>query len=403
MSVGRWFWTSVCAGALACAFDARAEMTRSAKTVSPGFELVEFVDAARPLRAFLLKADLAVEGLRLNVVNGRDRLCSICPVSKMAAVLEKKTGEKVVAGINGDFFEYSGNPFASRPFIGRTMRMSVSGGVLMQTGAEFKPGAYDSLYADANGKIRLGRVGFEGTVTLGGRDFPIHHVNTMTTYLPAAASQQPAAVGVFTALWPQVVPGDGVLVRLAAPLKGEKGAAVTRDFVVTGKIAKGERLPANDPLVAAVIGFGAAAKPVSAATGGGRVGWTFPGAEGEVRDLVGVWCRPLVDSAFCDTHELPNYPRTAFGLDTVRNRLCLFVVDGRQQRWSKSFPSREMAELLKKEGCDQVGQFDGGGSTTMWLDGRVVNRPSDLLGERPVGSGVFLSLAAPTALVSSTL
>lgn len=389
------FALAACA-ALALASVSRAETVRTAKPVANGFELVEFVDDSKPLHAFMLKADLSIKGLRLNVMNGADRLCCLHPVSKMVPLVEKKTGTKVMAAINGDFCQYSANPLANLPFVGRTCRMSVSGGVLMQTGYETAPGGYDSLYADAAGVIRLGRVGFRGEASLGGKVYRVNHVNTMPLYLAAESAKQPAEVGVFTALWPQSMPGDGVLVKLSGPMKGEKGAAVERTFKVVGKIAKGSRLPADDACAAAIVGFGAAAQAVAAATGDGKLGWSFPGAEGaDVREAVGVWNRPLKDGVACNTHETDNYPRTAFGLDSKRGKLCLFVADGRRARWSKSLTSREMAELFLKEGCDQAGQFDGGGSTVMWLAGRgIVNRPSDLTGERSLGSGIFLSLTA---------
>ena len=380
--------------AVVLAAAARSETVRTVSPVADGFELIEFADSAKPLRAFALKADLNRKGLRLNVVNGADRLCTLHPVSKMTTLLAKRSGARVVAGVNGDFCQYSANPFAKLPFIGRTCRMSVAGGVLMQTGYESAPGGYDSLYADRTGKIAIGCVGFSGKVTLGGAAYRIHHVNAMPLYLPGEAAHQPAEVGVFTALWPQVLPGDGVLVRLAAPLKGEKGAAVTRKFVVVGKVAKGDRLPAGDALAAAIVGFGAASGPVAGATGGGTVGWDFPGApDGDVREAVGIWNRPVRDGVVGDTHEAKDYPRTAVGLDTRRGRIFLFAADGRRAGWSRSLTSREMAELLVREGCDQVGQFDGGGSTVLWLAGRgIVNRPSDALGERALGSGIFLTL-----------
>jgi hypothetical protein len=43
-------------------------------------------------------------------------------------------------------------------------------------------------------------------------------------------------------------------------------------------------------------------------------------------------------------------------------------------------------------GCYQALNFDGGGSTTMVLRDSVVNSPSDLTGERPVGNALFISI-----------
>lgn len=46
----------------------------------------------------------------------------------------------------------------------------------------------------------------------------------------------------------------------------------------------------------------------------------------------------------------------------------------------------EMADFLLSIGAWNALNFDGGGSTTMVVGGRVVNSPSDKSGERPVAN-----------------
>lgn len=68
------------------------------------------------------------------------------------------------------------------------------------------------------------------------------------------------------------------------------------------------------------------------------------------------------------------HPRSAIGWN--REHLFLVVVDGRQSTSAgMTFP--ELAAYLVKLGCDEALNFDGGGSTTLWLLGQVVNRPSE--------------------------
>jgi hypothetical protein len=83
------------------------------------------------------------------------------------------------------------------------------------------------------------------------------------------------------------------------------------------------------------------------------------------------------------------HPRTAAGLDRERKTLVLAVVDGRQPGYSEGVSDRELAELMQELGCADALNLDGGGSSVMILrDGegpaRIVNRPSDLGGPRPV-------------------
>jgi len=70
------------------------------------------------------------------------------------------------------------------------------------------------------------------------------------------------------------------------------------------------------------------------------------------------------------------HPRTAVGITQDSRRLILLTVDGRQS-CSRGTSHFETAILLWKYGAWNAMNLDGGGSTTMWVDGEVVNHPSD--------------------------
>ena len=69
-------------------------------------------------------------------------------------------------------------------------------------------------------------------------------------------------------------------------------------------------------------------------------------------------------------------PRTAVGA-TADGRLLIVTVDGRQPGHSVGMSLRELAELFVRLGARSAINLDGGGSTTMVIDGTVVNRVSD--------------------------
>ena len=81
-------------------------------------------------------------------------------------------------------------------------------------------------------------------------------------------------------------------------------------------------------------------------------------------------------------------PRTGAGV-TADGTVLLMVVDGRSQN-SAGMTLKEFAQYMKRFGAVSAVNFDGGGSSEMVLDGRIMNRPSDG-SERPVsiGLGVF--------------
>ena len=85
-------------------------------------------------------------------------------------------------------------------------------------------------------------------------------------------------------------------------------------------------------------------------------------------------------------------PRTAIGLLSPLH--YLFVVsDGRTEE-SVGLSLYELAILMKDLGCTTAYNLDGGGSSTMWFNGRVLNRPTtfgDKIAERSVSDIVFIS------------
>ena len=71
----------------------------------------------------------------------------------------------------------------------------------------------------------------------------------------------------------------------------------------------------------------------------------------------------------------PRHPRTAIGWND--DKYFLVVVDGRQKGLSVGMSFPELADLMKHLGCDHALNLDGGGSSTLWLDGKIMNSPSD--------------------------
>jgi exopolysaccharide biosynthesis protein len=83
------------------------------------------------------------------------------------------------------------------------------------------------------------------------------------------------------------------------------------------------------------------------------------------------------------------HPRTAVGFSRDSSTLFLLVVDGRSTA-SVGMTLVELAALMRRVGAWQALNFDGGGSTTMIVDGAIVNTPSDTTGEREVGNALLV-------------
>jgi hypothetical protein len=69
-------------------------------------------------------------------------------------------------------------------------------------------------------------------------------------------------------------------------------------------------------------------------------------------------------------------PRTAIGV-IDDNHLVFVVVDGRQPGYSEGVDLDELAQIMIDLGATTAYNLDGGGSSTMYFDGEVVNSPSN--------------------------
>lgn len=76
-------------------------------------------------------------------------------------------------------------------------------------------------------------------------------------------------------------------------------------------------------------------------------------------------------------------PRSAIG--QKRDGTILFLaIDGRQPGYSIGATLADMQNILYEQGAYTAANLDGGSSTTLYYNGKVVNKPADLLGERMI-------------------
>ena len=97
------------------------------------------------------------------------------------------------------------------------------------------------------------------------------------------------------------------------------------------------------------------------------------------------WEQEKSSKSFVETR----HPRTAVA--KLRDgKFLMITVDGRTES-SGGIGLRDLAEYLLSLGATDAMNLDGGGSTTMFLDGKVVNHPSDKEGERKVSDAILVT------------
>ena len=101
--------------------------------------------------------------------------------------------------------------------------------------------------------------------------------------------------------------------------------------------------------------------------------------------------RQRIQTADSDSYEFSSmterHPRSAIGWN--ENYFFLVQVDGRQRNLSVGMTLSELAALMVELGCQEALNLDGGGSATLWYDGRVRNRPCDGY-ERAIANSVVV-------------
>lgn len=91
---------------------------------------------------------------------------------------------------------------------------------------------------------------------------------------------------------------------------------------------------------------------------------------------------PLLENGRNNGHMGRRHPRTAVGITKDGRYLILMVIDGRLPGYSEGTTKAETAEWMRRLGAYHALNLDGGGSSTLVVEGRdgrpgVANRPSD--------------------------
>ncbi|MFW5697356.1 MAG: phosphodiester glycosidase family protein [Fimbriimonadaceae bacterium] len=344
--------------------------------VAPGVEHTAYVTDA-PLAVNVLRIDLTEPGLEFEAVPGIDNLHQRTRTSLIAKALTQP-GYEVVAGVNASF-GHAGN--APVGFFVREGEMLVS------------PTLATALAISQDNQAVISR--FERNLTLqpaeGGLTIEPDHLNRWYEYETGALYSEhwlraevsrPNVIDVVFDLDGQKLSPNGewaLTVEKVRPTRGgtpvpEGGLVlqVLENQVYANAFKVGEEWVLTSNTVPDL-------SPWDTVVSAG------PGilSDGDVN--VNIEAEGIREGFDTERH-----PRTAMGVDAAGETLWLVTVDGRQEGWSRGIDLYELAELLRYLGADDAANLDGGGSTTMWVDGQVVNRPSDPTGERHVASSLLV-------------
>jgi len=92
-----------------------------------------------------------------------------------------------------------------------------------------------------------------------------------------------------------------------------------------------------------------------------------------------------------DTFVNMRHPRTLIGVESD-GTIWMAAIDGRQPQYSIGMTLADLARLAERLKLRDALNLDGGGSTTMVVKGKIVNKPSDPTGPRLVSDAVLVTL-----------
>jgi hypothetical protein len=351
----------------------------AAREVAPGVRLFHVTDSsliepAGPLSIWLLRLD--PDRVRVRPALANDEIMG---TETVAAIADR---HHALAAINAGFFLPNGDPAGvlaiENRLVSDTRRPRGAVGILA-----------------APGRVRLIFARLRATMTLqiGPRtahpvDVPIDGVDT---------TRQLGHVMLFTPAYhahTDTVAGGREWTLDGAPLR------------VVGGVNAGGKTPI--PRTGYVVSYGGTTIPpgLSKLTRGTRVALrtTYVPVEGSADDwtsashIVGGAGLLLRNGERIDDWSIEQFnpgfaemrhPRTMIGT-TADGTIWMAVVDGRQPQLSSGMTLEELRRLAMRLALTNALNLDGGGSTTIWVQGQVVNSPSDVTGPRKVSDALLV-------------
>lgn len=319
---------------------------------------------------YLLEVDPTSPEIALDLAYGKSRILGKERVSSMARSLG------ALAAVNASFFSKNGDPLGLLARDGNLVSMPIlSRGVL---------GVFDG-----GAQLLIGNPGFSGRFEFPGGSLDLDGVNQV---------RKPGKVLLYTPEWGERTGNPGGGLEIAVRRGRVEGVAdgnieIPRDgYVVAvegGEEASSLSSIAMGAEVETVAGMTPPWNRVDFAVGGGPVLIR--------RGRVRVEWR---EESFSRSLVVAKAPRTGVGV-RGDGKLVMVVVDGRRKGVNRGVDLYEFADILAELGCRDALNLDGGGSSTMVRDGKVLNRPSDG-SERRVSTAIVIKPAPRPALYAGS-
>lgn len=327
-----------------------------------------------PWNIHVLTIDLRKQHLDITSARAFDSLKGRETTSSIARRISRE-GQQVLAAMNADFF----NMETGENDLNQVIEGEIVKGVKKPARAQFAIGYSRTPYIE--------KFLFSGTAITPTAQIAVDAVNTL----------KDSAVVVLNRFFGRYSrkERESVLILYTVRRSGDTLVAVFRDSLRVGeqfyikdsvqllRVHDFRRIQlkqfAAGDTVRLVLRFLPYKEPLKTLVGG------LPRIVVDGRNLPATDSLPGLTGKFTETR----HPRTGIGFSRHGTIVYFVTVDGRQQS-SVGMSLIEFGDLMIELGCHQALNLDGGGSTTMVVEGKVMNSPSDANGERPVANALLV-------------
>ena len=356
--------------------------------VSPGIVHKKIINTIDTLTIDVLKIDLSQGNYYIRSVKAKNLLNERETTSDMSKALSD-SGYEVIAAINADFFEQDGEVINNMISEGKYVK------AVKFTDSPFNSFVNSQFAITCNNNLLLEQFVFSGNVLFS--DGTIEEIRRINS---KADSNSITIYNSFQGNYTPIVPEKWAVSEVLLIPAGQSGD--TAFFTIGDSLMQaGHTEIPNDGFI-----ISANNKYAHYLSREFEIGDTLklllklnPNFT-NIQSLTGGWPQLVKDGnslvksnknieGVIQRFSENRHPRTGVGFSKDSTIVYFITVDGRQQM-SRGMSLLEFADLMIDEGVYQGLNLDGGGSTTMIINNKVVNNPSDNTGERAVGNCLVL-------------
>ncbi|TDQ42868.1 Ig-like domain-containing protein [Aureibacillus halotolerans] len=351
--------------------------------LAPGamYSRVDLMDSNGQQNIHMVTFDPKNPQLELRAGKKAGKVYGMMGVTEMASQHDSP-GSRVIAGVNGDFFDISGQA------------TGLPNGLFMDQGNILtSPTGSFAFGLKEDGSSLYGRPALQRSVTIDGENVPLSHINRSrgnnqlvlytTDYFTSTKTNSEGDEIILDVLEGSVQSGQTLILRVKDVRKSQGDTPLEEGTVVLS--ASGT---AKESVTDLQIGDELSAS------------FQFDGEWADVTLAIGGNGPLIKDGVAQDTgFNAGVHPRTAIGTK-ADGSIVLFEVDGRQPGVSEGMRTTELEQALLDHEVVDAMNLDGGGSSTFVArlpgtnDIRMLNQGSDG-GERKTGNGLLLVNTAP--------